>query len=322
MKVIALLPVKNEDWILDVTIPQLKKFADEILCLDGGSTDSTIAKLTAHGALVRKQDLKIQNYSSWRQQLLDWARERGGTHLVWLDADEAFTTNFLPGFRDRLTAMKPGEKIGMQWLCLWKSPYVYRNDTSVWSNLYKDFIVCDKYDPENPANSINFGTTALHEGRTPGPNEINGVSTVTKIPAGDGAVLHFQFVPFRQFQIKQTFQRCREFVLQTASARRINHKYSATLDDPKAVTTPIPKEWIKNIDGLDAIASLKTTPWYFDAVLKFFKEKGIKYFEPLQIWHIPEFRDMFIHECGREPKPRLYPRWLVSLKNTVNKYVK
>ena len=46
------MPVKNEGWILKTTIPQLKKFADEILCLDAGSTDTTLDYLKKAGSNV------------------------------------------------------------------------------------------------------------------------------------------------------------------------------------------------------------------------------------------------------------------------------
>ncbi len=64
MKIIALFPVKNEKWILTTTIPQLKKFCDEILCVDGGSTDGTKEYLVSEGAIVRDQDKTNLNYSS------------------------------------------------------------------------------------------------------------------------------------------------------------------------------------------------------------------------------------------------------------------
>lgn len=317
MKIIALFPVKNEDWILGITLPVLKKFADEIIALDGGSTDETLQLLNQHGVIVRKQDLNNKNYSSWRQELLDAGRERGGTHFVWIDADEAFTTNFLvsgTGFRNRLAQMKPGEKLALQWLCLWKSPFVYRNDDSIWSNLYKDFIVCDD-------GKIGFGTTMLHESRTPGPNEISGKSTWTKIPASEGAVLHFQFVPFMQFQIKQAFQRCREYVLQTGSAPRINYKYTATLDNPKAKTEKIPQEWLAGIEGLDTITDNPNT-WYDTEVLRYFNEKGVMFFESLQIWHIPKYLQMFKEKAGKQPKIKTYPKIIILLNKIKNALIK
>ena len=318
MKIIALMPIKNERWILETTIPQLKKFADEILCLDAGSTDGTIEYLQSMGVAVRKQKEQKINFSAWRSEVFEWGRERGGTHFIWLDADEAFTTNFLGTekgqlpFRERLARMKPGEKLALQWLCLWKSPYAYRNDKSVWTNLYKDFIVCDD-------KSIAFENTLVHEGRTPGPNKnTDGTTTWTKIPLAEGGVLHFQFVPFERFQTKQAYQRCREYVMGNGSAWRINNKYGQTLDVPNVKTVPIPKTWIEGIPHLEKTKNSGQN-WYPQAVFDYFNEKGILYFEPLQIWDVPEFNERFIKEIGRKPKPKTAPRILVKLNNFKNK---
>lgn len=309
MKIIALFPIKNDRWILDITIPQLKLFADEILCLDGGSTDDTVSVLKSHGVQVKDQDQSNLNYSSWRRELLDWGRERGGTHFIWLDSDEAFTTNFKGSFREEFAKLKPGQKLVMQWLCLWKSPHVYREDKSIWSNLYKDFVFCDD-------GTSEFANIIMHEGRTPGPNN---ESTWVKLPPEKGAVLHFQFVPFQRFQIKQAFMRCRELAVGTGSARRINHKYAATLDDARAKTVPMPQAWIEGINGLDAIEDTPNTS-YDRQNMEYFEQKGIEFFEPLQIWHIQKYRDMFVAKTGRQPHSATYPAtvvWLNDMKNKI-----
>ena len=42
-----------------------------------------------------------------------------------------------------MSQLEPGEKVRMQWLALWKSCTHFRNDYTVWSNNFKDFIVRD-----------------------------------------------------------------------------------------------------------------------------------------------------------------------------------
>ncbi|MCX6716552.1 MAG: glycosyltransferase family 2 protein [Candidatus Taylorbacteria bacterium] len=307
MKIIALMPVKNVAWILKTSIPQLKKFSDEILCLDGNSEDNTVEILKSYGAKIRSQSSNEANYSKWRNELLKWGRELGGTHFVWLDADEAFTTNFLCNFKQTLSLMAPGEKLALEWLCLWKSSYVYRTDQSIWKHLYKDFVFCDD-------KISGFGDTKLHEGRTPGPNE----NTWKKIPLEKGAVLHFQFVPFEKFQIKQAFQRCRELALGSTNARRINNKYSPTLDSNTVQTEKIPEEWLGGIENIDNLSNLNEI-YYKEDIMKYFEEKGILFFEPLEIWHVPGFRKMFIEKVGREPTVKRYPRLLIKLNDIKNK---
>src|SRR5580698_3243707 len=134
MKIIALMPVKNEAWILKTTLPQLKHFVDDIVALDGESKDDTQALIEEFGGTVIPQGNPKVDYAGWRQRLLAEARKRKATHQVWLDADEAFTTNFQTTFRNRLEQMRPGQKLSLDWLCLWKNPRQMRSDNSIWSH--------------------------------------------------------------------------------------------------------------------------------------------------------------------------------------------
>lgn len=298
MKVIALMPVKNEEWILNVIIPSLKSYVDEILCLDVGSTDNTIEILKSHGVQVKSQaDLSTMNFSLWRQNLLDWGRKKKGTHFVWLDADEGFTSNLSSNFKELLSSLKPGEKLALNWLCLWKSPWQYRLDRSVWSGLYKDFVFCDD------GVSNFFQGTKLHEGRTPGKN----IEFLwKKVPLIEGSVLHFQFVPFLRFQMKQALRRCQELVLKLSDVDSINFRYLPTMDNPHAKCKEIPKEWLKNFEGLEQLTKA-SNGWYLDEIIEHFNKKGIEYFEPLQIWHIPKLKEEFIKRTGRSPHAKSIP---------------
>ena len=51
--------------------------------------------------------------------------------------------------------------MSLQWLALWKSYTSYRHDATVWSNNWKDFVVCDE-----PSLSYNHNQH-MHLGRTP-----------------------------------------------------------------------------------------------------------------------------------------------------------
>ena len=292
MKVIGLYPAKNEQWVLPTTLPQTLRFVDELLVLDGNSDDRTVAILESFGAQVRRQSQSDQ-YSTWRQELLTWARQRGGTHHVWLDADESFTTNLLPTFRQRLSSMQPGQKLVLDWLCLWKSPTSLRVDDCVWSRNYKDVVFCDD-------GASEFPPVRLHEGRTPGPNTAD---RTIRVPREQGAILHYQFVPFARFQMKQAFQRCREWVLKTTvSPDEINIKYAITKDDPQARCEPLPESWIEGVPRIEGLDTLGPD-WFHQAILDYFQQHGLAYFEPLDIWHVTDLHDRFVSQFGREPVP-------------------
>ncbi|MEM4272648.1 MAG: glycosyltransferase, partial [Candidatus Bilamarchaeaceae archaeon] len=203
MKIIALMPVKNAAWSLPAYISSVAKITKEIIVVEDGSNDGTNELLEKAGATIYTlppYTKTMTSHSEHRNFLLQKGREAGGTHFIWIDSDEAFTAQFISNAKELIGSLKPGQKLAMRWLTLWKSAYQYRDDSSVWSNLYKDFITCDT--PE-----YSFGKQLFHEARTPGPNT---KENTLRLPIDKGAVLHFQSAAWEAYQIKQAFYRCSE----------------------------------------------------------------------------------------------------------------
>jgi len=295
MKIIALLPIKNEAWILPTFLSSIKNIADEILVLDDNSKDESAKILEKAGVLIIKQGLvseKIKNMSVLRQALLETGRKRGGTHFIWLDADEAFSANFLQNGRKIIEGLKPGEKLTMRWIALWKSPRQYFSGRGIWSEGYKDFIVHDL--PE-----YCFPDRNLSEDRTEGPSRDN----LTKLPPEEGVVLHFQFVFWRKLQIKQAWYRCQELIKNPKGSYSINCTYATTMDDSGAETSPVPQEWLDGI-VLPQESGEEGAKLQLEEIFSLFNQYNVKFFEPLEIWHVPELKSEFIKKMGREPKPR------------------
>jgi hypothetical protein len=300
MKVVAMLPFKDEEWILPVFLSSVAPAVDEIVAIDDGSTDSSRRLVEeAGGHVVSSADMggamwgagKGGRELTVRRKLLEIARERGGTHFLALDADEALTAPARDGLREALAALEPGKKLAMRWLTLWKSPRAYRDgDTSVWSGIYKDFAFTD-------APGLEFTGVA----RTPGPN---GEEQWVKLPVDQGAVLHYQFVPWERVQMKQAWYRCQELIRSNGSPYDLNVMYAHGLDDPQARTAEVPEAWVEGLETPDGIAQLGPT-WHYDAMLEWFDKRGIEFFEPLQIWQIPLLHELFVERVGRDPKPKL-----------------
>lgn len=139
MKIIALLPVKNEEWCLKHCLDSLS-FADEILAIDDGSTDSTPEILRAYGCTVIPFDSRAE--LGWKEHairtaLLDEARKRGATHVIALDADEACSPEFAKNARGILASLNPGQALEMEWLNLC-SHATYKEP-----RVFKSFAFCD-----------------------------------------------------------------------------------------------------------------------------------------------------------------------------------
>jgi glycosyltransferase involved in cell wall biosynthesis len=308
MKIIALLPFKNEAWALPSYISSISKIADEIIALDDSSTDNSVGVLQNAGATLLTYDStaeKVVNMSARRQILLEAGRKAGGTHFIWLDADETFSADFIPHAKEIITRLKPGQKLTMRWVNVWKNTTQYLDDKkSPFGYIWKDFIVFDTPD-------ISFSNQFLSEARTQGPY---GEPLI--LNESDGVVLHWQFARWEITQFKQARYRCLELIEGIRSAKRINHTYSISLDNKNLTTIPLPETWTKDICKPE-INNLDIN-WYLDDLKNLFSKHGIEFFEPLQIWHIKELHQLFLEKTGREPKVEIFPTWLVYLNKIKN----
>lgn len=286
MKIIALLPFRSESWILPTYLSNVCPIVDEIIAIDDQSTDNSreiLEKLSTKPIKIYSNtELPKSGWAEFsiRQELLRLGREAGGTHFVCLDADETFTSNFVPIARRIIEKLRPGEKIAMQWSALWKSLDHYRDDQSVWSNNFKDFIV---YDIQILGHDYAF----LGVGRTPGPNND---ATWLKLNPNYGSVLHYQFSHWRNFQLKQCWYRMSELIKAPGTEASINQKYAITLDDPNCFVRAIPEHWLKDIPQPD-LENLEIS-WHIEKIKEWFSEYTPRYFEKLDIWHIPEIKGL------------------------------
>ena len=308
MKVIALLPFRNEEWCLPSYLHNTTKIVDEIIAIDDGSIDSSAKILEDAGAKVYSSEKLIKFNSGWsegsiRAELLKLGREAGGTHFVCLDADETFTNPLVENFQELIPQLQPGEKMSLQWLALWKSYSSYRHDATVWSNNWKDFVVCD-----DPSLSYNHNQH-MHVGRTPvSVSDINNESW-RRLENEHGAVMHFQFSAYNNFQLKQCWLRCSELIQEPYNFQGINIKYSITLLEQNVGLEEMPKSWY---DGIVLPKVENFDPEWKDSsfvradllpgIYKYFEDYGVEFFENLNIWHVPQLRNYFIKQTGRMPR--------------------
>ena len=308
MKVIALLPFRNEEWCLPSYLHNTTKIVDEIIAIDDGSIDSSAKILEDAGAKVYSSEKLIKFNSGWsegsiRAELLKLGREAGGTHFVCLDADETFTNPLVENFQELIPQLQPGEKMSLQWLALWKSYSSYRHDATVWSNNWKDFVVCD-----DPSLSYNHNQH-MHVGRTPvSVSDVNNESW-RRLENEHGAVMHFQFSAYNNFQLKQCWLRCSELIQEPHNFQGINIKYSITLLEQNVGLEEMPKSWY---DGIVLPKIENFDPEWKDSsfvradllpgIYKYFEDYGVEFFENLNIWHVPQLRNYFNKQTGRMPR--------------------
>ena len=291
MKIIGLLPFKNEEKFLPTYLSNVQPICDEIIAVDDNSTDNSRQIMEDAGVIVKGYEDTENLKGGWtcgliRQHLFNYAREAGGTHFVCLDADETFTSNFIPIARDIISQLQPGEKAQLQWLALWKSYTAYRDDNTVWSRNFKDFIVAD-----HP--SLTYEYQYMCEGRTIGGHTED---TIRRLEVEHGAVLHYQFSCFNNFLLKQAWCQVGELVQQGPGALgAINNKYSICYQDQNVGMRDMPVDWIEGIP--EPPVPNFDPEWKEENFLRknllpdiyrHFDEYGVEFFRGLNIWQIPQ----------------------------------
>ncbi|MBC8492255.1 MAG: glycosyltransferase family 2 protein [Chloroflexi bacterium] len=281
MKIIAVMPVRNEDWILERNLQTLSHFCDVIIVADQNSTDNTrqICKRYPKVLLIRNPCEQFDQ-SKARQLLLDTVREFDGYNIILaVDADEIVSGNVLdnPAWDNALDSLEPGVSSLLQWIILWKHPFRIRDDTSVWSNSWKHFICRDD-------RKTNFSEQAIHEPRIPRP------FTDRARRFEEVKVLHYQFVTWQRMLSKQRYYRVLERMMSpTKSPDAINQTYVITRDERGMVLKQVPEEWVKPWQDLGVDLehfAEEELFWYDIEILRFFGQHSTQDFADLDIWDV------------------------------------
>lgn len=293
-----MVPVRNEAWVLAHALASLSGFCDAIVVSDQGSTDGSqdICRRFPKVVLIEAPagDMeKLPMRARWR--MLDAARNFDGNNFLWCtDADELVSPRLARAFLDGSRAqLLPARAVSMRYIHLWKSLSRYRDD---WSQYGPTWKVMGFMDDRRVDFARDPNRRPLHEPRTPVDDDPQALR------APDVPVLHLQFAMWRRNQMKQAWYRALEWIDGRRTAGDINGQYAITFEPLFARTTPLPRAWLEGVTMPDA--SVRDEPTWHDAeMLRLFDEKGIEFFEPLEIWHLPLLRNEFRRRTGRNPRP-------------------
>lgn len=118
-KIICLVPVKNEAWILNIFLQATSLWADHIIILDQRSTDSSVEIAKSFEKVILFNN-DSENYNELERQryLIQKARELFGlnTILFALDADEILVNFENNDEWEAIHELTPGTAIYLPWL--------------------------------------------------------------------------------------------------------------------------------------------------------------------------------------------------------------
>ena len=132
-KIVAAIPVKNEDWIIDKTLSVLDRFCDSILILDDNSTDKTEEICKSYDKVdwyVREKRDEFDGNRALggiqKQELFDLIVPKSPDYILMLDADEIPTPSILPFLENIDESVTVW---GSRMINLWQDENHYRYDS-------------------------------------------------------------------------------------------------------------------------------------------------------------------------------------------------
>ena len=284
-KIIGLVPVRNEATIIAQCLKALALHTDAIIVLDDASEDDTVSMVESlaqqcHIAKIICKKTWIRDEPGDRNALLKAGREIGGTHFIVIDADEILTANCLSNniLKKRILELKPGDKLCITWIQLWRSVDQYRHDKSCWSNQQGDFIFCD-------SGTAFYSSDFIHTSRSPNNNMPGKVySFDTTYTYG---LMHFQFVNWNNLLVKQAWYRCLERIRDPKkSISTINEIYKDSKNETGIVLKRSHADWFEGYYFFDKSRYLMGESWQKKQVVQWFAHYGKDFFKGLDIWDI------------------------------------
>lgn len=280
MKIIALMPLRNEAWICGLTIRAALMWCDGIVCGHHACTDDTEAII---GQIWCEQSdrvfpVDLGDEPQWdemdhRQRLLDECRAQGATHIALIDADEILTGNY--DIRANLRLLRPGEVLQCIGFNLWGSIDQYRLDGEF---LIQQMSVAFR---DRPDLCWRDRKGYQHHHRHPFG------STVARDQHMGHGMMHLQFARLQAVREKQAHYALTECLRwPEQGVDRINRKYRWwTKSDP--ILSYVPKSWWEPYAQLMEYADFTDgETWHGREVQRIIEEHGREKFAGLDLFGV------------------------------------
>lgn len=224
------MPVRNEDWILGLSLRALLMWVDAVVVLDHCSKDNSrqvIADVMAEhpGRIsILFEDNPIWEEMRHRQRMLDTARLMAATHCCIVDADEILTGDLLPTIRDMVIACPPAATMQLPWLCL-RDSHLQVHRSGVWGEQSASMAFVDN--PELHWSSAGRANYDFHH-RPPMGRPYSAYNPVRGRASG---LCHLQFVNARRLRAKQALYQATEVLRWPGreTPDQIRRKYSLSV---------------------------------------------------------------------------------------------
>lgn len=215
MKIVGMMPARNEDWVIGLSLRVALVWCDQVIVFDHASTDRTaqivddVMSESKPGAVVYcKESAPDWDEMGHRNAMLAKARSYGATHLAIVDADEILTGNLLqPMDADvpdvsAIRAMVVSGEVGT---ILQLPGYNLRNSigqyhsNGVWGKRIFSLAFCD--DPR-----LKWPEDRFHCREPKGMN----LRPYYPLPQGSGGIMHLWGASYRRLVAKHALYKLTE----------------------------------------------------------------------------------------------------------------
>ena len=290
MKLIGMIPVRNEDWCLGFTLRVALRWCDEVMvflhaCADRSQEIAvSIAREHDPRVSVHAHDGEQWDEMKHRQTLLELARRRGATHLAMIDADEFLTANQLGGVRGYISTLGAGQLLDLPGYNLREpgrefkldNPRVWQyHSNGVWGNRW--FATAF---PDSPGAC--WGGDQFHH------REPMGVAWRRWRPVsqGDGGTLHLWGSSERRLRAKhQAYKMTERLRWPNKSATEINRYYDLAIHPREPWTfRNVPAAWLDTYQDYMRYLDIDAEPWQEAYVRSLLQAHGREMFAGLDLF--------------------------------------
>lgn len=287
MRLIGMMPCRNEDWVLNLSARAALMWCDALVILNHASTDRTEAMML--DLFSEFGDRVFGEYASgdWtemehRQCLLQAARMHGATHLAIVDADEILTGNLLPHIRQHIESMPKGWMAQLPGYNLRGSLDRY-HASGIWAQRWFSLAFPDDA-------RLRWAGDRFHQ------REPAGMAMPQQRPVmqGQGGIMHLWGASERRLRAKHCAYKMIETLRWPSKSRQeIERLYnlafvpSANLGfDQLWRYAQVPAEWWEPYGDLKARVQLDAVPWQEEMCRQLYREHGAPRFAGLDLFGI------------------------------------
>ena len=285
MKIVAIMPVRNEAWCLRHTLPAVLRWADAVVivahCCTDESTEIIRKARLDHldqQVMCAEESNPIWHEMQQRQHMLQWSRILGATHVAIVDADEVLTENLVPGIRDIIEATPPGHMLQLPWVCLRGDLHHFHAD-GVWGNAMVSFCFPDQ--PDFRWSSQERDGYDFHRRHPLGCELFH-----RPIGRGEGGLIHLQFVRDRALRAKQAHYQMTEVRRWPGrqTPAQLAAMYGLAVHQRGRILPVRPGWWPQEVAGIDLTDDGST--WHEAEIRQWIKEDGRERYAGLDLFGI------------------------------------